>query len=191
MPKSLQAASKAAVSKSKAQVAAISGGVSKSDYQTEILDSIQVAIGEFIEKVVINISEKDVIDTGNITNIVAERTDTGWRILAAPYLDYQSKGVNGVGGENLDRPVVSGSPYSFKPGVENAPPPTALKDWCEKRNLNPFAVSKNLQKYGIEPKMLWEIPFEELADKVPSDVAQAILDTIKPQPTIVNKSIKL
>lgn len=182
MPKNLSSASKAAISKANALKAASIGGTEKSKYSFELSD-VEKAIGEFIERVVENINKKDVIDTGNITNITAEDTGKGFQIIAPAYLDFQSKGVNGT-------EVNHNSPYSFKDGPENAPSPKALESWSERRGLNAFAVSKSIQKKGITPKNLWEGEVEKLADDVGEEIANSILGTISPKPTIINKEIK-
>lgn len=182
MPSNLKQASQRAIIKSKSAAAANVGGASKLEVE-EVVDSMELAIGEFIQKVIENISTK-LQTSGNITNITAEKSDTGWRIIAPAYLDFQSKGVNGV-------EVTHNSPYSFKPGVENAPPPSALKDWSESRGLNPFAVSKSLQKKGITPKRLWEDEVDELAKKVTEAVAETITNSISPQPIKKEVNVKL
>jgi hypothetical protein len=90
------------------------------------------------------------------------------------------EGVNGVGYEktkrgNIDnrfksnRPVVKGSPYSFK---DKKPPFEAVKPWATAHNLNPWAVQNSIYRKGIKPIKFFQETIDYEADKITEYMAE-------------------
>ena len=108
---------------------------------------------------------------------------------------YQDKGVSGT--EKKYK-----TPFKYKKGKENAPPPRAFDKWVVRKGLAPrnksgkfasrsglkFALSIFIQKNGIKPSLFFTRPFEKAYKKLPQDLVDAFgVDAIK----LFNESIYL
>ena len=94
------------------------------------------------------------------------------------------------------------TPFKYKKGKENAPPPRAFDKWVVRKGLAPrnksgkfasrsglkFALSIFIQKNGIKPSLFFTKPFEKAYKKLPQDLVDAFgVDAIK----LFNESIYL
>lgn len=172
-------------------------GTSKLSVDTStLLDSMQVAIGEFIDRVLQNIDAAvgktgaPLINTGEITNITAEETKNGWVIKAPKQLDYQSKGVSGT-----ERRIPN-SPYAFS-GSKKSVNLDAIKIWVKSRGIafenmtedqTAFIIARSIYKNGIDPKNLWEKEIDKLKEDIGEEVANQIAASISVPAT---KDIKI
>lgn len=108
---------------------------------------------------------------------------------------YQDKGVSGT-------KKLYNTPYRYKSGKENAPPPRAFDKWAVKKGLTPrgkggkfggrsslkFALSRFIQQNGIKPSLFFTKPFESAFKKLPNDLVDKFgLDAL----TLFNESIYL
>jgi len=199
MSKSLKQASATAKNKYNKNAAFLSNlGESKTSFAVvDALDAIEFAIGNFIAKVQENINQAvgktgdPLINTGDITNISAEKTESGWIIKSSPHLDFQSKGVSGT-----ER--IINSPYRFS-GKSKSVNVDAVKTWIRQRNIQfegvsedstAFLIARSIYKNGIDPKNLWEAEAIELADEAGKDIADAIANSIQNN-TKIEKNIKI
>lgn len=184
---SLKQASQKANSKynaNKPNAAAVSAaGVSKLSVDTgDLLSSMETSIGDFIARVINNIDAAvgktgdPILNTGNITNISAEQTDSGWQIKAPIYLDFQSKGVSGT------ERVIPNTPYKFS-GSKKAVNLDAVKLWVQQRGIRfegvsedstVFLIARSIYKQGIDPKNLWEKEVQQLQEEVGEQIANQI-----------------
>jgi hypothetical protein len=187
MPTLKQASNRAATKYNSNKAGAPIGGQSKYDFDTgDALDNIETAIGDFIARVIGNIDQatgktgEPLINTGDITNISAERTDSGWEIKAPPQLDWQSKGISGT------ERKIPGSPYAFS-GSKKSVNLDAIKAWIASRGIifegvsedsTAFLIGRSIYRNGIDAKNLWEGEVEQLADEAGKAVADAIASSI-------------
>jgi len=186
MPSLKQASQKANAkyNANKPNAAAVAGiGTPKLNVDTDsLLTSMEVAIGEFINRVIINIDKavgktgEPLINTGDITNISAEQTANGWEIKAPAQLDFQSKGVSGT------QRQIPNSPYRFS-GSKKAVNLDAIKLWVQQRGIvyegltqeqTIFLIARAIYKNGIEPKNLWENEIDKLKDDIGEGIANQI-----------------
>jgi hypothetical protein len=108
---------------------------------------------------------------------------------------YQDKGVSGTEKKY-------NTPFKYKKGNKNAPPPRAFDKWVVRKGLSPrtksgkftsrtgikFALSRFIQKNGIKPSLFFTKPFEKAYKKLPQDLVDAFgVDAIK----LFNDSIYL
>jgi len=108
---------------------------------------------------------------------------------------YQDKGVSGTEKKY-------NTPFKYKKGNKNAPPPRAFDKWVIRKGLSPrtktgkfasrtgikFALSRFIQKNGIKPSLFFTKPFEKAYKKLPQDLVDAFgVDAIK----LFNDSIYL
>jgi hypothetical protein len=108
---------------------------------------------------------------------------------------YQDKGVSGTEKKY-------NTPFKYKTGKKNAPPPRAFDKWAVRKGLAPrtksgkfasrkslqFALSRFIQKNGIKPSLFFTRPFEKAYKKLPQDLVDAFgVDAIK----LFNESIYL
>lgn len=158
-------------------------GTLKSAFDEEaILTSIEEAIGNFIERVINNIDKavgktgEPLMNTGNITNIQAIKSETGWKIVAPPYFDYQSKGVSGT------KKAVPNSPYRFS-GSKKTVNIDSVKEWIQQRGIifegmtqdqTAFLIAKSIYEKGITAKNLWEDEVELLKKEINIQIAEQI-----------------
>lgn len=165
MPSDLNGASKKSIYQN--NVAKLDGlGKGKDLFTTgEGLNLIETICGQFIQRVIDNINQADIIDTGSITDITIVPTDKGVNIEANPHLIYQSRGVSGT-------EVKYDTPHSYK---DKMPPVDVLKDWMKKKGIPEeaaFAIAKTIQKKGLKPHDLYEKEIPKLLD----DLQKAIND---------------
>lgn len=110
---------------------------------------------------------------------------------------FQDEGVRGAGGvrkstSKFNRSNNKGkmwkqnggqSPYSFK---TKKPPISSIKDWAQKKGLNPFALQNVIFHQGIKPSLFFTKPFEAAYKRLPEDLVEAYgLDAL----TIFNEQI--
>ena len=118
-----------------------------------------------------------------------------------PFADYVSKGVGGTKGTRTYITIEGErktSPYKFKSGKENAPPPSLLRDWAKSRGLKGrdklgrfitddsfgFALSRGIQKKGVPAASFYTQPIswsfnlfkKELQKELKLDVLKYILE---------------
>lgn len=108
---------------------------------------------------------------------------------------YQDKGVSGTEKKY-------NTPFKYKTGKKNAPPPRAFDKWAVRKGLAPrtksgkfasrsglkFALSVFIQKNGIKPSLFFTKPFEKAYKKLPQDLVDAFgVDAIK----LFNESVYL
>lgn len=185
MPSLKNASNKANAKKKKADYANFLSGLGKSKIEFDkdaILDAIEGSIGEFITRVINNIDKavgstgEPLINTGDITNISAEKTENGWRIVAPPQLDFQSKGISGT-----ERSVPN-SPYKFS-GSKKAVNLDSVRLWVRQRGIKyegmteeqtVFLISRSIYKKGIDPKNLWEGEVSKLQEDIGKEIANQI-----------------
>lgn len=198
MPTLRQASQKANAKYNKPNASAIAGlGVSKSQFDTDsLLSSLEVAIGDFINRVINNIDTAvgstgdPLINTGDITNISAEQTDNGWQIKAPIHLDFQSKGVSGT-----ERNIPN-SPYRFS-GSKKSVNLDAIKLWIRQRGIvyegqtedqTAFLIGRSIYKKGIDAKNLWEGEVEQLRKDIGDEIANQIAGSFQSN---IKKDIKI
>ena len=198
MPTLKQASTRAATKYNANKPGAPIGGQSKADFDTgDALDSIETAIGDFIARVIENISNatgktgEPLINTGDITNISAEKTDKGWVIKAPPQLDWQSKGISGT------ERKIPGSPYAFS-GSKKSVNLDAIKTWIAQRGIvfegvsedsTAFLIGRSIYRNGIDAKNLWEGEVQKLADEAGQAIADAIAASVGNKQT--TKDVKI
>ena len=94
---------------------------------------------------------------------------------------FQDRGVKGTEkGKSL-------SNFKYKTGKENAPPPRVFSQWAIKklpkqtrdskgrfvsRKSLQFALSRHIQKNGIEPTLFFTKPFEKHFKKLPEEIIE-------------------
>jgi hypothetical protein len=199
MPTLKQASNRATTKYNAAKPGAPTGGRAKSDFDTgEALDQIETAIGDFIARVIDNIDQatgktgEPLINTGDITNISAERTDSGWQIKAPPQLDWQSKGISGT------ERKIPGSPYAFS-GSKKSVNLDAIKAWIQSRGIvfegvsedsTAFLIGRSIYRKGIDAKNLWEGEVAKLAEDAGQSIADAIAASIANRTTTQDVTIQ-
>jgi len=183
-----QASSRAKAKYKKPDPSILAGlGTAKATFDaTDAISAAEQAIGEFIERVLENINQAvgktgdPLINTGEITNISAEKTDTGWVIKAPPHLDWQSKGISGT------ERKIPGSPYSFS-GSKKSVNLTAIKQWIASRGIvfegvsedsTAFLIGRSIYRNGIDAKNLWEGEVAKLASDAGLAIAEGLAESI-------------
>lgn len=189
---------KQASDKAKAKfVQQLAGGVSKTEVDTDsLLDSMEVAIGDFISRIIDNIDRavgktgEPLINTGEITNISAEKEGNTWVIRAPRQFFYQSEGVSGT-------ETKYNTPYAFS-GNSQAVNVDSIKTWIRQRGIKfegvsedstAFLIARSVYKNGIKPKNLWKDEVDKLVDDAGEAVANQIVNSIQRGP--LEKSIKI
>ena len=124
------------------------------------------------------LSKKDV--TGTLSSSLGfeiKKDKNKWTLefSGVKYADFVNKGVQGTKGTRTYIDIEGNrkrSPYKFKTGKENAPPPSKLRDWAKARGLKGrdklgrvitdeafgFALSRGIQKAGTPAASFYTQP---------------------------------
>ena len=123
----------------------------------DVMNNLAIRVTQEVLK---QIDKEDLIDTGNLRQSVQMPVKFfGTKFVAtlfmADYYDFINQGVQGSKESNK----APGSPYSFT----NKKPPInvssidgrSLRQWAERKGLNPFAVRESIFQKGIKPRPFW------------------------------------
>lgn len=121
-------------------------GTNKDDLDSDIVDAIERAVGDFIERVHENIKNEDMVVSGKISDMKMQTEHGSVRVYANPWLVFQDMGVNGSKVKQYD------TPYSYK---EKMPPVQPFIDYIKDKNIR----LRDNAKYGGE-----ESPFKHLTE---------------------------
>ncbi len=113
------------------------------------------------QEVLSQIDKEDLIDTGNLRQSVQMPVKFfGTKFVAtlfmADYYDFLNQGVTGAVDESIS------SDYSFKKDGKKPPinvssiDGRSLRQWAERKGLNPFAVRESIFQKGIKPRPFWD-----------------------------------
>lgn len=103
-------------------------GTDKSDYR-DVITGLEKVCGAFINRVVVNINQNDMVDKGNISDIsMSIISNNELEIIGQQYINYIDKGVQGSISNNL----APNSPYKY---TDSMPPPAIFEDWIKSKNI--------------------------------------------------------
>ena len=113
------------------------------------------------------INNENLIDTGNLIQSIEMPvkifgTSFVATLFMADYYDFINQGVTGA----IDKSI--SSDYSFKKGGKKPPvnisnvDGRSLRQWAERKGLNPFAVRESIFQKGIRPRPFWDKSFKEI-----------------------------
>lgn len=176
MAQSLQQASKKALQQSRVDSLG-SLGQSKEDFEASILSAIEVAAGEFIERINQNILNEDMVVSGSIMDITMQSENGSVKVYANPWLLYQDKGVNGSQSKLYD------TPFSYK---DKMPPVQPFIDYIKNKNLQ----LRDNAKYGGEESPFKDLTEDEQIERVAWAMARKVfLNGFKPR-RIISKEVE-
>jgi hypothetical protein len=121
-------------------------GSDKSLFETSV-SAIEMAAGDFINRVHENLESGNMIVSGKIADIQLVETSKGIDIMANSWLLYQDKGVNGSNVKKYN------TPYAYK---DKKPPLQPFLDWVNTKNIQ----LRNNEKYKGEGS-----PFKDLTEE--------------------------
>lgn len=175
-------------------------GESKENFDEGTLQVVELVAGSFIQRVIANIQNEDMIVTGKIADISIKSENGDVNIYANPWLLYQDKGVNGSVHKLYN------TPFSYK---DKMPPVNVFIDYIKTKNLQlrnnavyhgpasphkdltedeqieqaAWGMARKVFEDGIKPRNVYtkEIPnlVQELNDEVTKFVMQNIVQLIK------------
>lgn len=146
MPQSFNQATKKSQYQAKVQSMS-SLGSNKSDFDTNIKQGVEAAIGDFIQRVKDNIDKADLPVTGAISDIRVKSDGNEISIVANKHLVFVSRGVNGTKESRYN------TPHKY---TDKMPPVYVFEDWIRRRNLN----LRDEEQFGKKGQ-----PFKELTDE--------------------------
>lgn len=124
----------------------------------DVMNNLAIRVTQEVLK---QIDAEQLMDTGNLRQSVQMPVKFfGTKFVAtlfmADYYDYINKGVKGT----VSDAKAPGSPYSFK---KKKPPVNvssidgkSLRQWAERKGLNPFAVRESIFQKGIRKRPFWD-----------------------------------
>ena len=159
------------------------------------LNSIEVAVGQFVERVLVNIQNQDMNVTGKVSDIEVKTEDNSVVVYANPWLTYQDMGVNG------SQNKLYNTPFSYK---DKKPPVDVFKSWINTKNIqlrdnskyygkeSPFkelteeeqvekvawAISSKIYKQGFKPRNVYSKEIPELLEDLGEIIGDAITEQI-------------
>lgn len=152
------------------------------------------ACGAFITRVANNIQSKDLVDTGRILDITAQKVDESTvDIVGVPYILYLDAGIQGAERNTL----APNSPYKMK----KMPPVDSFVEWIKSKNLRlrnneayggsgdemvddtrveQVAYAMALERYrkGYAPQEIFEKEIPQLIEEASDGVANAVVDRL-------------
>ena len=137
----------------------------------------EAACGEFIKRVVNNINDKGLVDTGKITDITVERIDDrNLTINGVNYILYLDEGIRGAESESK----APSSPYKMKhiPFNEN------LVGWVKRKITSEdkearqiaYAIAVDRYKNGYEAQNIFNKEINQLVDEAADGVADVTIN---------------
>jgi hypothetical protein len=176
MAQSLQQASKKVLQQSRVDSLG-SLGQSKEDFETNILSAIEIAAGEFIERINQNIQNEDMVVSGSIMDITMQSENGSVKVYANPWLLFQDKGVNGSKSKMFD------TPFSYK---DKMPPVQPFIDYIKNKNIQ----LRDNTKYGGEESPFKDLTEDEQIERVAWAMARKVfLYGFKPR-RIISKEVE-
>ncbi|PUZ23439.1 hypothetical protein DCC81_23970 [Chitinophaga parva] len=150
-------------------------GTSKDSFEvvtggSSVVECIELALGNFIQRVIKNIQDADMIVTGQIEDISIQVESDVVNVLANEYLVYQDKGVNPSGQQLYN------TPFSYR---ELPPPYQVFIDYIKTKNLQ----LRNNETYYGKPSPHKDLTDEEEIEKAAHAMAMSIFKKkgIKPR----------
>ncbi|WP_099369845.1 hypothetical protein [Sphingobacterium sp. 1.A.5] len=102
-------------------------GADKADFR-ELKGGLESVCGDFISRVIDNINQFDLIDTGGMSDLSMQVvSNTEINILGRSYINYVDLGVNGVNATPAPY-----SPYTYR---DKMPNPEIFKSWILRKNI--------------------------------------------------------
>jgi len=178
-------------------------GSSRSDYDTNVTDAIQIASLDFIERVKLNIQEEITPITGAIDDITLETYPNKVDIVINNHLLFQDKGVNGseVKKYNTEftyrdlRPPVAPFIQMIKDKniqLRNEEfyrgDPSPFEELSEEKKIErvAWAISTHIYKNGFKPRNVYSKEIPQLETDLMSILGTITADTILSEIIITN-----
>ena len=123
------------------------------------------------QEVVNQINNERLIDTGSLIQSIKMPvkifgTSFVATLFMADYYDFINQGVTGA----IDKSI--SSDYSFKKGGKKPPVNVSsvdgksLRQWAERKGLNPFAVRESIFQKGVRPRPFWDKAYNNITEGV-------------------------
>lgn len=139
------------------------------------LTGAETACGNFIQRVVNNINEKDLIDTGKIADITVERLDDKTLVInGVSYILYLDKGIRGAENESK----APSSPYK----MNTIPYTTELVEWVKRKigtenaEQIAYAIAVDRYKNGYEAQNIFDKEIDQLIEDSANGVADITIN---------------
>ena len=139
------------------------------------LTGAETACGNFIQRVVNNINEKDLIDTGKIADITVERLDDRTLVInGVSYILYLDKGIRGAENES----EAPSSPYK----MNTIPYTTELVEWVKRKigtenaEQIAYAIAVDRYKNGYEAQNIFDKEIDQLIEDSANGVADITIN---------------
>ena len=124
----------------------------------DVMNNLAIRVTQEVLK---QIDAEQLMDTGNLRQSVQMPVKFfGTKFVAtlfmADYYDFLNQGVTGAVDESIS------SDYSFKKDGKKPPinvssiDGRSLRQWAERKGLNPFAVRESIFQKGIKPRPFWD-----------------------------------
>ncbi len=194
MAQNLSTASKKAIQQSKLNQLDILGE-SKENFETGLLSTIENVAGDFIQRVIDNIQQEDMVVSGKIADIRLQSENGEVKVYANPWLIYQDKGVNGSIVKRYN------TPFSYK---DKMPPVEIFKDYIKAKNIqlrnnttyygnaSPYAnltddeqiekaawgMAMKVFREGIKPRNVYTKELDQLVQDVNENVGEFVKENI-------------
>lgn len=156
-------------------------GTSKGAFDSgNLLNAVEITIGNFIKRIQRNIEGADMIVSGRISDITTRRNGNTIEVLAYPELIYQDKGVNGSKVKKYN------TPFSYS---DKRPPVEPFIDWVKRKPLTikkgstvegaAYAVREKVFQEGFGPRNIYSKEIPKLIKDLKIDTAKAGVSEIK------------